>query len=231
MKMAEELHVQVMEPVVMTDSAHKRFKLAPALAFMEQNLFRPRPAKYTKPVEEIHLAAVKNPQEELILVARQINALIRQGYRYREIAVVTGAVEAYQSYMDPVLRNMRFHILWIRPKKCYSIRSLNVFVPRLKLWIRISVMRQSCAFCGVDSVILRRTIWTGWTVIWLQPVSAAKRRGADDGCICHGRKRFTIWNSSKNSGKKYMGILSRLQQYLPEKMPVFRMASGHCISC
>ena len=102
MKMAEELHVQVMEPVVMTDSAHKRFKLAPALAFMEQNLFRPRPAKYTKPVEEIHLAAVKNPQEELILVARQINALIRQGYRYREIAVVTGAVEAYQSYMDPV---------------------------------------------------------------------------------------------------------------------------------
>ena len=102
MKMAEELHVQVMEPVVMTDSAHKRFKLAPALAFMEQNLFRPRPAKYTKPVEEIHLATVKNPQEELILVARQINALIRQGYRYREIAVVTGAVEAYQSYMDPV---------------------------------------------------------------------------------------------------------------------------------
>lgn len=231
MKMAEELHVQVMEPVVMTDSAHKRFKLAPALAFMEQNLFRPRPAKYTKPVEEIHLAAVKNPQEELILVARQINALIRQGYRYREIAVVTGAVEAYQSYMDPVLRNMRFHILWIRPKKCYFIRSLNVFVPRLKLWIRILVMRQSCAFCGVDSVILRRTIWTGWTVIWLQPVSAAKRRGADDGGICHGRKRFTIWNSSKNSGKKYMGILSRLQQYLPEKMPVFRMASGHCMSC
>lgn len=226
MKMAEELHVQVMEPVVMTDSAHKRFKLAPALAFMEQNLFRPRPAKYTKPVEEIHLAAVKNPQEELILVARQINALIRQGYRYREIAVVTGAVEAYQSYMDPVLRNMRFHILWIRPKKCYFIRSLNVFVPRLKLWIRILVMRQSCAFCGVDSVILRRTIWTGWTVIWLQPVSAAKRRGADDGCICHGRKRFTIWNSSKNSGKKYMGILSRLQQYLPERCPCFGWHPG-----
>lgn len=136
-------------------------------------------------------------------MARQINALIRQGYRYREIAVVTGAVEAYQSYMDPVLRNMRFHILWIRPKKCYFIRSLNVFVPRLKLWIRILVMRQSCAFCGVDSVILRRTIWTGWTVIWLQPVSAAKRRGADDGGICHGRKRFTIWNSSKTPGKIY----------------------------
>lgn len=58
-------------------------------------------------------------------------------------------------------------------------------------------------FCGVDSVILRRTIWTGWTVIWLQPVSVAKRRGADDGGICHGRKRFTIWNSSKTPGKIY----------------------------
>lgn len=220
-----------MEPVVMTDSAHKRFKLAPALAFMEQNLFRPRPAKYTKPVEEIHLAAVKNPQEELILVARQINALIRQGYRYREIAVVTGAVEAYQSYMDPVFTKYEIPYFMDTTKEVL----FHPFIECIRAALEIvdtnfsyeAVMR----FCGVDSVILRRTIWTGWTVIWLQPVSAAKRRGADDGGICHGRKRFTIWNSSKNSGKKYMGILSRLQQYLPEKMPVFRMASGHCISC
>ena len=232
MKMAEELHVQVMEPVVMTDSAHKRFKLAPALAFMEQNLFRPRPAKYTKPVEEIHLAAVKKSTGRTDSCGQADQCANQTGIPLSGNCCGDGRSGSLSElYGSGFLRNMRFHILWIRPKKCYFIRSLNVFVPRLKLWIRILVMRQSCAFCGVDSVILRRTIWTGWTVIWLQPVSAAKRRGADDGGICHGRKRFTIWNSSKNSGKKYMGILSRLQQYLPEKMPVFRMASGHCMSC
>ena len=104
MRMAEEVRVPVEEPVVLADSAHRRFIHAPALAFMEQHLFRPHAGKWTKPVQEIHLAAAQNPKEELTLVARQINALIRKGYRYREIAVVTGAVETYQSYVEPLFR-------------------------------------------------------------------------------------------------------------------------------
>lgn len=164
-------------------------------------------------------------------MARQINALIRQGYRYREIAVVTGAVEAYQSYMDPVFTKYEIPYFMDTTKEVL----FHPFIECIRAALEIvdtnfsyeAVMRfLRCGFCDIAEDDL-----TGWTVIWLQPVSAAKRRGADDGGICHGRKRFTIWNSSKNSGKKYMGILSRLQQYLPEKMPVFRMASGHCMSC
>ena len=136
-------------------------------------------------------------------MARQINALIRQGYRYREIAVVTAQWKLIRVIWIRFLRNTRFHILWIRPKKCYFIRSLNVFVPRLKLWIRILVMRQSCAFCGVDSVILRRTIWTGWTVIWLQPVSAAKRRGADDGAYATAENAYDLEQLEKLREKIY----------------------------
>lgn len=102
MKMADKLHVDTKEPVILTESEKKRFIHAPALSFLEKNLFRMHPEKWTGAVREIHLAVTRNPKEELTLVARQINALIRKGYRYREIAVVTGAVETYQSYVEPL---------------------------------------------------------------------------------------------------------------------------------
>ena len=101
-KMADGLHIPVLEPIVLADSDKKRFCDAPALAFLEKNLFRTPYEKMDKEVEEIHLAAVHTPKDELTLVAREINRLVRQGYRYREIAVVTGSVETYQSYIDPL---------------------------------------------------------------------------------------------------------------------------------
>ena len=102
MQMAERLHVEVLEPIVLEGCADKRFAKAPDLAFLEQNLLRISVAQSEKEVEQIHLAATRTPREELTLVAREINRLIRQGYRYREMAVVTGSMEAYQKYMEPI---------------------------------------------------------------------------------------------------------------------------------
>lgn len=102
MKMAQKLQVEVEEPVVLTDSGGKRFVQAPALAFLEQNLFRPKAGKMEQKPEEIHLSVTTSPREELVLIARKINELVRKGYRYREIAVVTGSVETYKSYVEPV---------------------------------------------------------------------------------------------------------------------------------
>ena len=102
MQMANHLHVDVLDPIVLEDSADKRFVKAPDLAFLEQNLFRISAAKTDREVQQIHLASTRTPREELTLVAREINRLIRQGYRYREMAVVTGSMEAYQNYIEPL---------------------------------------------------------------------------------------------------------------------------------
>lgn len=102
MQMADHLHVEVLEPIVLEDSADKRFVKAPDLAFLEQNLFRVSAAKTDREVQQIHLASTRTPREELTLVAREINRLIRQGYRYREMAVVTGSMEVYQNYIEPL---------------------------------------------------------------------------------------------------------------------------------
>lgn len=100
MEMAADLHVEVLEPVVLSDSGKKRFCKAPDLAFLEQNLFRPYYQKKRGEISQIHMAACKNPREELILVAREINRLVREGYRYRDIAVVTGSVLTCQNYVE-----------------------------------------------------------------------------------------------------------------------------------
>jgi ATP-dependent helicase/nuclease subunit B len=102
-RMAEETQVEVQEPVVLGDSRNRRFSHAPNLSFMEQNLFRSRAQKSTGNVEEIQVSSWKNPREELTGIAREINRLVRQeNYRYRDIAVVTGAVDTYGNYVEEI---------------------------------------------------------------------------------------------------------------------------------
>lgn len=103
MEIAAHKHIEVLEPVVLSDARNRRFVNAPGLSFLEQNLFRSSYCKRKGEVEDISIHALKNPKEELVFTAREINRLIRSGrYRYREIAVVTGAVDNYSGYVEEV---------------------------------------------------------------------------------------------------------------------------------
>lgn len=154
MEMADGLHVEVREPAVLSDSAGRRFSHAPALAFLEQNLFRPYYRKMKGEVREIHLATAKNPSEELALVARKINRLVREGYRYREIAVVTGAVENYRNYVDSLFgkyeipffldttREVLFHPFIEFLRAALEIVDSNYSYAAVMRFLR-------CGFCGI----------------------------------------------------------------------------------
>jgi ATP-dependent helicase/nuclease subunit B len=103
MKMADELHIDVEEPVVLSDGKNHRYKNAPSLYFMEQNLFRPYYHKWKKKEDELRLAGLKNPREELQFVAREITKCVREKkYCYKDIAVVTGDVSLYDNYVDEI---------------------------------------------------------------------------------------------------------------------------------
>ena len=103
MKMAEELHVTVEEPVVLSDGKNHRYKNAPSLYFMEQNLFRPYYHKWRQKENELRIVSLKNPREELHFVAREITKFVREKqYCYKDIAVVTGDVSLYDNYVDEI---------------------------------------------------------------------------------------------------------------------------------
>ncbi len=99
--MAEELHVEIEEPIVLTGG--KRYGQAKALHFMEQNLFRLGRENWQGEQQEIQIFVHKNPKEEIAYAAHEIALLVRKcGYRYRDFAIVTGDVELYANYVPEI---------------------------------------------------------------------------------------------------------------------------------
>ncbi|WP_455719238.1 PD-(D/E)XK nuclease family protein [Agathobacter sp.] len=101
MDMADFLKVPVEEPVILEENY--RLKDKKELLFMEQNLFRKKRAIYTEDMKTIHIDSLRDPKQELTLAARRISELVRkQGLKYRDIAVVTGDVSAYDNYVESI---------------------------------------------------------------------------------------------------------------------------------
>ncbi|WP_455714018.1 helicase-exonuclease AddAB subunit AddB [Anaerosporobacter sp.] len=73
-----------------------RFLESPGLAALEKNLFRYPRVSYKEDVKDISIHVAKNPAEEVAFTIVQIKKLIReQGYRYKDIAVVSGDIGTY----------------------------------------------------------------------------------------------------------------------------------------
>jgi len=73
-----------------------RFLQSPALASLEHNLFRFPYECYEKEQEDITIHVTKDAGEEVTFVAREIKRLVREkGYRYQDIAVVSGDIKQY----------------------------------------------------------------------------------------------------------------------------------------
>ncbi len=68
------------------------------LKHLEKNIFDLPYESYNKDVENIKLTIAKNQYEEIENVAREISKLVRkEGYRYRDIGVITKNLEDYSS--------------------------------------------------------------------------------------------------------------------------------------
>ncbi len=75
-----------------------RLQNQPALAHLEQNLFRYPQKPYSGAPEGIHLALLDNLRKEARYAARNIRRLVREeGYYFRDIAVVCGSLEDYEN--------------------------------------------------------------------------------------------------------------------------------------
>ncbi len=120
--MARRQGVEITEQWV-SASGQWRFAQAPALHFLEQEIFRFRQKNYPGPVEEIRLFTAQDPKEEMEEVCRRISRLIREeGIRYGEIAVITGDLACYGSYARQVMEEMEIpcfldekHTIWMNP--------------------------------------------------------------------------------------------------------------------
>ena len=102
-RMADSVSMKVEEPLLLKESEHSRFAATPMLAALEYNLFRIKQKEYLENDDAIRIYGLGNPREELIFTAGEIKRLVREkGYRYKDIAVVTGNVEGYGNYVPQI---------------------------------------------------------------------------------------------------------------------------------
>ncbi|KIR01511.1 ATP-dependent nuclease, subunit B [Lachnospiraceae bacterium TWA4] len=95
-QLAMEQQVKVLPSVELKET--RRFKKGGALDFLEKNILRFYGRSFIKPQEELSIHVCASPLEEVRLVCREICRLVsEEGYRYRDIAVITGSLTDYAS--------------------------------------------------------------------------------------------------------------------------------------
>lgn len=89
---------QIDEPERIGPDENSRHAAAPAISFLEQNIFRYNHKTFDKEQEEIQIFAAPSPAEEIRETARRIRALVREkGYNYGDIAVISGDLQSSKS--------------------------------------------------------------------------------------------------------------------------------------
>ena len=90
-RICDEEHIEVERDIILDNVSVSRFSQSQELGFLEKNLFRYNYKRYEDNVKNIKLFAASTPKEELQYAISQIIVLTRkQGYRYKDIAIVSG---------------------------------------------------------------------------------------------------------------------------------------------
>ncbi len=93
----------ILSPVILGKTSIPRFMKNSALLHLEQNLFRRNCKVYKEEPQEISLHTSVTPAEEVHFAARTICRLVReQGYRYHDIAIITGDLSVYDNYVKKI---------------------------------------------------------------------------------------------------------------------------------
>ena len=97
-KRAEQNGVSLKKDVILSEVPVKRFSRNPELSHLERNLFREKSDVYEKESSSVQIVKSVNVREECKDLCTAMFTLIEQkGYRYRDVAVVTGNMSRYEA--------------------------------------------------------------------------------------------------------------------------------------
>ena len=135
-KLAAETEVTRGEDVFVKGGPN-RFTEAPALCYLEQNLFRYQYEPYTEKQREICMFEALSPREEVHQAALYIRKLIREeGLTYRDIAVVIGDLEGYASYVETEFGQLEIPCFLDRTRGIVLNPMIEYIKSALQLYIR-----------------------------------------------------------------------------------------------
>lgn len=197
--------------VFLRDVPVKRLAGAPALAHLEQNLFRYPGKSFSGVPGGIHLAFLSNMQQEARFAARTIRRLVREeGCCFRDIGVVCGNLENYEAIIDSEFSKL--HIPFFVDQNRGIL--LNPFVEFIR-----SALRLYSQDFSVDAV--NHYLRTGLTDLSVEVIDELDNYIRETGIHGYGRweKLFTRmpkeWSREKYSGEENaeeMDLLARMNE-------------------
>ena len=110
-----------------------RFVSKPDLLHLERHIFRYPPVKYEKEADSLSIYEGEDINDEVSHMAMQIRKLVSNGAYYRDIAVITGSIDSYESQIKRIFA--RYEIpLYIDKTKAIV---LNPFVEYIKSLLKM----------------------------------------------------------------------------------------------
>lgn len=128
---AKQNRTEVLPQIRLEHPSQYRFRDAPSLAFLEENIFRHRRKVYEGKPEEIQLHVCRNVMSECEFAAQTIENLIRtKGMRYREIAVITADPDVYADSLEKVFAHYEIP-LFLDHKRSVLLNSFVEYIRSL----------------------------------------------------------------------------------------------------
>ncbi len=136
-KLAKEADVPRGQDVFVVQKDKNRFAKSPALAHLEQNLFRYSTTPFSGAQSEIEIFETTTPKDEVHQTGLKIRDLVReQGLAYRDIAVVVGDLEGYAPHVETEFAQMEIPCFIDRTRGIVLNPMVEYIKSALELYIR-----------------------------------------------------------------------------------------------
>lgn len=152
-EIAKNNRIAVKESICLQHRPFYRFRQAPALGYLEQNLFRYGKQGYLEEQGAVSIHEARNPKEEVLAAAGEVRRLVREeNLRYKEIGVIVSDMNAYGDYLERAFSKYEIPIFMDHKRSIL----LNSFVEYLRSLI--AMVEQNFTY---DSVF--RYLRSGYT--------------------------------------------------------------------
>lgn len=196
-----------------------RFREEKALGHLEEQLFRYPQVSFQEETESIHIYEAENMEEEVKRTCVIIRKLLEEGYCYRDIAVISGDLEAYGSLIEetfeefeiPFFLDRTFGIT-LNPFIEYIRSALQVVIQRFSYYSVFHFLRSGMVDLPTDSV-----------------------DKLENYVLMFGIKGKKAWNtqfvrrmSEEEGALEELEELNRLREQVAERLSVFQGGKQNC---
>ena len=131
-RLAREAETEILPPVYV-DSQNGRFREGGALAHLERHIFRVPLPVFKEESDEIRVYEAETMEEEVRQVCRRIRSLLKEGYCYRDIALISGDMEAYSGLIEEYFEQYRLPYFLDKSRKI----TLNPFIEYIRSALQV----------------------------------------------------------------------------------------------